>query len=238
MKWWKLAWTAAVMAGLTAGCANANRAASDVQNAAGHTARAAGDVVRGAADAAGDVTRAAGNAMQRAGNALENAARPAGDVAQRAVGTVLGAWSWAAGPVSSVSVRTHPATQTVFVHMVANTNAAGTTVHQVTPGGALTPQIGRRNIVLPQGWTLHATLTGNRAAGHSLMVVPNTPAVRAGRLPAYVVGRGAVGDVQRFTWHARTPGQYAIVCTTPHHRGEVLVTFTVSPTATRPAVTP
>lgn len=94
-------------------------------------------------------------------------------------------------------------------------------------------------VTVPRGWMVDVTLQNAYGSHHQALILPYDPygaKLGAGTLPPFAVDRGAHSTTQDFMFKGRTPGDYAIVCTTPGHRNEMFGVFRISETVTKPSL--
>jgi hypothetical protein len=99
------------------------------------------------------------------------------------------------------------------------------------PAGQLNPIL-----TIPVGWVIDVAFLTQGTDPHSLNLV-QFDATRPGRgMPVTYTGSGTAGQTQSFLFKARTPGDYAVVCTKAHHRDGVLAVLRVSEDASAPSL--
>jgi hypothetical protein len=99
------------------------------------------------------------------------------------------------------------------------------------PAGQLNPIL-----TIPIGWVVDVAFLTQGSDPHSLNLVP-FDATRPGRgMPITYTGTGTSGQTQSFLFNARTPGDYAVVCTKANHRDGVLAVLRVSDDVSSPSL--
>ena len=126
------------------------------------------------------------------------------------------------------------------VNSAAKTMDLKITAHGAGSQSPSQSRLGATTVVLPPGWTVDVSLQNTGGARHSLIVVPFNHRLAGGTVGsarADTSGTVAPSSKQHFVFKARTPGQYALVCTTQGHQDGIYDTVVVSKTASTAIIT-